>query len=80
VIAPPRFVRCNSTSPLVIVSAFSAKAGTDSAGEGDGEVAETGAADADALGEVAAAGELLVVADGDGAATIGAGGGKCVAV
>jgi hypothetical protein len=67
---------------LVILSAFSAKVGADSVDAGEGEAAETGAteADADAPGEVAAAGELLAVADGDGAATIGAGGGKCVAV
>jgi hypothetical protein len=65
---------------LVIVSVFSAKVGADSAGDGDGEVAETGAADADALGEVAAASELFALADREGAATIGAGGGKCVAV
>jgi hypothetical protein len=52
------------------------------AGAGAGADAETGAteAEADAPGEVAAAGELLAVADGNGAATIGAGGGKCVAV
>ena len=51
-------------------------------GAGEGETAETGAteADADAPGEVAAEGELLAVADSDGATTIGAGGGKCVAV
>jgi hypothetical protein len=53
-------------------------------GAGEGETAETGAteadAEADAPGEVAADGELLAVADGDGATTIGAGGGKCVAV
>jgi hypothetical protein len=82
VIAPPRFVRCSSTSPFVIVSAFSAKVGAASVGAGEGEVAETGAreADGDAPGEVAAEGELLAVAEGNGAATIGAGGGKCVAV
>jgi hypothetical protein len=39
-----------------------------------------GAADAEALGDVAAAGELFAVTDGDGAATSGVGGGKCVAV
>jgi hypothetical protein len=66
---------------LVIVSVFSANVGVASTGDGEGEVAETGAADAEALGEVvAAAGELPGVADGDGAATIGTGGGKCVAV
>jgi hypothetical protein len=65
---------------LVIVSAFSAKVGAASAGDGDGEIAETGAADADALGEVAADGELFALVDDEGAATIGAGGGKCVAV
>jgi hypothetical protein len=65
---------------LVIVSTFSGNVETDSAGEGDGEAAETGAADADAPGEVAAAGELLAVADGAGAATTGVGGGKWVAV
>jgi len=76
VIAPPRFVRCSSTSPFVIVSDFSAKAGTDSAGEGDGDAAETGGVEA--LGEAAVAGELLAVADG--ATTTGIGGGKWVAV
>jgi len=65
---------------LVIVSAFSAKVGTDSAGAGDGEVAETGAGDTETLGDVAAAGELPAVADGEGAATTGVGGGKWVAV
>lgn len=49
-------------------------------GAGEGEAAETGATEAEAPGEVAAVGELLAVADGDGVATIGAGGGKCVAV
>ena len=49
---------------------------------GDGEVAATGPADADvdADGKAPADGELLAVADGEGAATIGMGGGKCVAV
>jgi hypothetical protein len=63
---------------LVIVSDFSAKAGADSVGDGAGEAGETG--DEEALGEVAAAGELLASAEGDGPATIGLGGGRCVAV
>ena len=51
-------------------------------GAGEGEAAETGAmeAEADAPGEVVAVGELPAVGDGDGAATIGAGGGRWVAV
>jgi hypothetical protein len=76
VIAPPRFVRCSSTSPFVIVSDFSAKAGSDSAGEGEGEAVETGGAEA--FGAAVAAGELLAAAVADGA-TRGVGGGKCVA-
>jgi hypothetical protein len=59
-------------------SDFSAKDGADSAGDGEGEAGETGAAEA--LGEVAAVGALLAAAEGDGAATIGLGGGRCVAV
>jgi hypothetical protein len=59
-------------------SDFSAKAGADSIGDGEGEAGETG--DAEALGEVAATGELLGPAEGDGAATTGLGGGRCVAV
>jgi hypothetical protein len=59
-------------------SDFSAKVGADSVGDGEGEAGES--ADAEALGEVAAAGELLASIEGDGAATIGLGGGKCVVV
>jgi hypothetical protein len=61
-----------------MLSDFSAKVGADSVGDGDADAGETG--DAEALAEVAAAGELLASAEGDGAATIGLGGGRCVAV
>ena len=69
--APPRFVRWSSTSLLASVSVFSAKAGADSAGVGEGELAETGGADA--LGEVATGGALLSVVPGVGDAATGAG-------
>jgi hypothetical protein len=71
---------------LPIVSDFSAKVGTDSAGEGEGDVeaAETGGAEAlaEALeaGELLAEAVLLAAAVAEGAATTGIGGGKCVAV
>jgi hypothetical protein len=61
-----------------MVSDFSAKVGADSASDGEGEAGET--AGAEALGEVAAVGELLASAEGDGAARTGLGGGRCVAV
>jgi hypothetical protein len=67
VMAPPRFVRWSSTSPLASVSVFSTKDGTDSVGVADGDAAATGVAEG--LGAVDAVGELPGVGD----AVIGAG-------
>ena len=77
--APPRFVKCNSTSPFASVSVFSTKGAIDSLGDGEGEVdAVSGAAEA--LGPAEAAGVVSVVRPGVGLGWTGAGGGKCVAV
>src|SRR5438270_462512 len=75
-IAPPRFVRRNSTSELLSVSDFSVDAGTDSAGEG--VAVATGAGVTEADGAVAVDSATGDAAGGATACTRA--GGTCVAL